>query len=529
MMKRPFMRTLFGVISLSFAATAFGQTIDGKTAFEIADVHTSPRTLHPAPRGGFHSGRYELRMATMADLVAAAYAVTPDKVAGGPSWLDTDRFDIIAKALPETPPQTVKLMLQALLADRFGLAVHTDQRPMAAYILSAGKGKPKFKASSDSTSGGCQRVSQAAEAAMIPVNCHGLSMAAFAQQLRGMAGDYLMSPVVDDTKIEGIWDFTLQWTPRGRLATAGGEGITIFDAVDKQLGLKLKTSQVPAPVVVVDRVNRKPTENAAGVSASLPPSPPPAFEVATIKPTDPQFQGIRIQTPPNGLVSIQGVTLSFLIQTIWFMTPEMIVGAPKWFDTARWDIAGKLTVIGGATPQTDMDSMIAMVRGLLEDRFKLKTHMEERVVPAYTLVAAKPKLRKANAAGRTGCVEGPGADGKDPRFTNPALSRLATCRNMTMGRFAELLPNLANALNPLNGYIRSSVLDSTGLEGAWDFTLSFSPTPLSPEAGAGSSDPNGSVSLSEALSSQLGLRLQLERRPAPVLVIDHVEREPTDN
>ena len=100
---------------------------------------------------------------------------------------------------------------------------------------------------------------------------------------------------------------------------------------------------------------------------------------------------------------------------------------------------------------------------------------------------------------------------------------------MTMARFVELLPNIANALNPLNGYIRSSVLDSTGLEGAWDFTLSFSPTPLMAEAGAGSSDPNGSMSLSEALTRQLGLRLQLEKRLAPVLVIDHVERTPTDN
>ena len=190
---------------------------------------------------------------------------------------------------------------------------------------------------------------------------------------------------------------------------------------------------------------------------------------------------------------------------------------------------GKVATTPGMAPQTDMDSMIAMVRALLEDRFRLKTHIEERVAPAYTLTAAKPRLQKADPAGRTGCVEGPGIDGKDPRVTNPALSRLVSCRNMTMARFAELLPNIANALNPLNGYIRSSVLDSTGLSGAWDFSLSFSPTQPSPEAGAGTSDPNGSVSLSEAVGRQLGLRLQVEKRRAPVLVIDHVERMPTDN
>ncbi len=171
---------------------------------------------------------------------------------------------------------------------------------------------------------------------------------AFAQQLRGMAGDYLMSPVVDSTKIEGIWDFTLKWTPRGRLAAAGGEGITIFDAVDSQLGLKLETRQVPASS---DR-GRSGEPGACRESGgrrlpALPPSAPPAFEVATIKPTDPQFQGVRIQTPPNGQVTIQGVTLSFLIQTIWFITPDMIVGAPKWMDTERWDIAGKVATTPG--------------------------------------------------------------------------------------------------------------------------------------------------------------------------------------
>ena len=252
------MRASIRIISFTFAVAAFAQAPDIRPAFDIADVHTSPKTLRPSPRGGFHGGRYELRMATMADLIATAYAVTPDKLSGGPSWLDTDRFDVVAKASPETTQQTLKLMLQALLTDRFGLAVHRDQRPMAAYVLSAGQGKPKLKASGDSSSAGCQRSAQAGDSLTIPVNCHGLSMGAFAQQLRGMAGDYLMSPVVDNTKTEGIWDFTLKWTPRGRLAAAGGEGITIFDAIDNQLGLKLEMRQLPTPVIVVDRVNREP-------------------------------------------------------------------------------------------------------------------------------------------------------------------------------------------------------------------------------------------------------------------------------
>jgi uncharacterized protein (TIGR03435 family) len=189
----------------------------------------------------------------------------------------------------------------------------------------------------------------------------------------------------------------------------------------------------------------------------------------------------------------------------------------------------------GSAPQTDMDSLIAMVRTLLEDRFKLKTHPEQRTVPAYTLTAVKPRMQRADPANRTGCKEGPAGDAKDPRLANPALSRLVACHNITMAEFTDKLPGIANALNPLNGPIRSTVLDSTGLSGAWDFTLNFSPEvgfapvgPLPPADNA-ASDPNGKLSLSEAIGKQLGLRLELVKRPATVLVIDHIEAKPAEN
>lgn len=172
-----------------------------------------------------------------------------------------------------------------------------------------------------------------------------------------------------------------------------------------------------------------------------------------------------------------------------------------------------------------MDSLIAMVRTLLEERFQLKTHFEERIAPAYTLTAAKPKMQRADAAERTGCHEGPGLDGKDPRVTNPARSRLVTCTNLTMAEFAEMLPNLANALNQLNGVIRSAVMDATHLDGRYDFTLNWS----QPGVAAGGGEPNGAISIEEAIASQLGLRLEVTRRPAQVLVIDHVEEKPVEN
>jgi uncharacterized protein (TIGR03435 family) len=145
-------------------------------------------------------------------------------------------------------------------------------------------------------------------------------------------------------------------------------------------------------------------------------------------------------------------------------------------------------------------------------------------------------MKPADPTGRIRCIEGPGADGKDPREANPILGRLITCQNMTMARFADMLQGLAP------GYIHAPVVDATGLDGAWDFTLSFSPAGAknggggrdgAPSGAAGganaASDPNGALSLLDALPKQLGLKLEQTKRPVQVLVIDHIEQKPTDN
>jgi uncharacterized protein (TIGR03435 family) len=172
------------------------------------------------------------------------------------------------------------------------------------------------------------------------------------------------------------------------------------------------------------------------------------------------------------------------------------------------------------------------------DRFKLQTHIEDRPVSAYTLIAVNPKLRKADPLSRTRCKEGPGPDGKDPRTTSPVLNRLLTCQNMTMAQIGDELQRVAA------GYIYSPVLDGTGIKGSWDFTLSFSSADLTQARAAGgaagsaapsadssstASDPSGAVSLFDTVNRQLGLKLEKQRRPAPVLVIDHIEEKPTEN
>jgi uncharacterized protein (TIGR03435 family) len=372
-----------------------------------------------------------------------------------------------------------------------------------------------------------------------------MTMAEFAPLLRQYAGGYLTNPVIDSTGLKGNWDFEFKWSPRNLVTTAGADGISIFDAMDKQLGLKLEAQKAPQAVIVVDSVNEKPTENSRDVTASLPPAPRAEFEVAVIKPSPPDEQpGGRID---GGQVSLQATPLKFLIAFAWNLNPndkEQLAGAPKWLDTAKWDILAKTSADvaatpagpgAGTTPQMDIDDLRHMLQVLLIERFNMKVHTEDREISAYTLTAVNPKLKKADPTNRTGCKEGPGPDGKDPRIATPILARLMNCQNMTMAQFAEALPLQAG------GYIFSPVKDATGLEGAYDFVLSFSPAGLlnpssdntavpRPAGDANAApDPSGALSLFDAVYKQLGLKLEKQKRMAPVLVMDHIDDKPTDN
>jgi uncharacterized protein (TIGR03435 family) len=308
---------------------------------------------------------------------------------------------------------------------------------------------------------------------------------------------------------------------------AGLDIVTLYDALDKQLGLKLDASLVLMPVVVVDSVNRTPTPNPPDVAAAFPP-PAGEFDVADVKPTDPDFHGDDFQVRAGGRVTIRGATLKSMIEDLWGFTGEMVVGAPKFMDTDRWDIVAKAPGVD-SDEGADLETIFEMGKALLADRFKLAVHTELRPISSYTLTAPKPKLKKADPASRTSCHEGPPTlTTNDPRNSNPVLARLLTCRNTTMAQLAERLPALAS------GYVHSPVLDSTGLEGGWDFTLQFSKVAqlrngsvVSPNEAA--SDPNGALSLPDAMEKQLGLKMELQKRPVEVLVIDRVERTPTDN
>src|SRR3569833_2206700 len=220
----------------------------------LAAIYPGTEMRYPAAKAGMRGNQFQIQSATVIDLIADAYGVQTDRVFGGPNWLGLDRFDMIVRVPGTATPQAVRPLLQSQLADRFGLVTHTEQRPMRAWILTKARGEPKMKLS-ETSNGGCRRQPQSDERAPIPAICTGITMQAFARLLQQAAGDYLLAPVVEQTKLEDSWDLTMKWTPKNRLAVAGDEAVTIFAAIDKQLGLKLQSAAVPAPAIVVDRVN----------------------------------------------------------------------------------------------------------------------------------------------------------------------------------------------------------------------------------------------------------------------------------
>ena len=538
------MRRAVSAVTLftSLAAGAYAQPPADGPKFEAAEVHLRARsaTGSQGPSGGvLRGGRYDVRNASMVDLIAMAYSINnPEMIIGGPNWLERDRFDIAAKAPDRTSPDNVKLMLQQLLAERFKLVLHKDTKAVPGYVLTTGKAPHKMKEASGPGAGcGPTPNQQQGPVPMLTGTCKGVAMEAFAQLLRGLGGPYITSPVTDKTGLKGFWDFDIHFTPRAALALAGSDAITVFDAVDQQLGLKLEQQNVAAPVIIVDSVNQTPSANPSGVAANIPSPPPMEFDVAELKLSAPDVQP-NLRLLPGGRIEGQGITMRQLMQVAWDINlDEQIANAPKWFDETKLTLLAKtataVTVNGsGQVTNADVDDLKAMVRALITERFKLKSHYEDRPVTAYSLLADKPKMAKADPSNRTTFREGPAPDTKDQRTA--ILGRMITFKNMTMAQFADELQRVAN------GYIRVPVEDKTGLDGAYDFTLAFTPIGML-NAGRGrgdapggpvsadAADPNGAISLFDAVKQQLGLKLEMRKRPMPVLVIDSIQDKPTDN
>jgi uncharacterized protein (TIGR03435 family) len=271
-------RFFVGVSSIFLmAAAAWGQQ------FEVADVRVNkaegaaapvqvlnedgiPVEIQPNPNGISHlleepfteSGRVSLRYITMRMLIAIAYKkeiVSGEFLSGGPSWIDSDHFDLIAKALPKTPLDTERLMIRAVLAERFHLQIHRERKPMPVYALVVGKSGPRLQKAAGSGAADCRAVAERGPDHLV---CTDMKMPDLAKALPNLAPDYLDKIVVDQTGLSGTYDFGLDWAARRNLDETGG--VTIFGAVEK-LGLKLEERKAPMPTIVIDRMDRTPAEN----------------------------------------------------------------------------------------------------------------------------------------------------------------------------------------------------------------------------------------------------------------------------
>jgi uncharacterized protein (TIGR03435 family) len=534
------MTRICGCVVLAAAVIGSARAQSAATpAFQAADVHPSGKTQNAYMTTTFRGGRYQVRKATMLDLIRVAYSVDGHQVLGGPGWLETERFDVIAGAPADSTPEALNGMLQALLGERFKLAVHRDTKPIPTFFLTE-KTRKNMKPGDDASGrGGCEYVaappSQANAVPSDGLTCHNATMKGFIDALRYPASPYLgVGPVLDKTGIEGGWDFNIKWTRRALLPQAGSDGLTIFDAVDKQLGLKLESVNAPTAVIVVDSVERRPTENAADVTRRLPAGVAAAteFEVADIKPTRPESKG-RTRIEPYGLVELRGWTLQSMTSFAWGLDEWQIAGAPKFFNADRFDVVAKAPNDGSAKPaQVDFETIQIMLRALLKERFGLTVHNDTQPVNVYALVAPKreTKLKKADEANRASCKYAP-----ELLPAKTALTNIYSCQNTSLGDFADKLRGWAPA------YFDRPVVDLTGIDGSFDFTLGWtgkgriaSPVTRAGDGGtanglASASDPSGGITVFEAVDRQLGLKLEERKHPMTVLVIDHVEQKPADN
>jgi uncharacterized protein (TIGR03435 family) len=192
-----------------------------------------------------------------------------------------------------------------------------------------------------------------------------------------------------------------------------------------------------------------------------------------------------------------------------------------------FDIHAKRTTApnGPVLPGTGFidDDERLMLRALLIDRFGIQWHYEDRPVDAYSLAPGKPsaRMKPADPSQRPSCRNAPPIP-NDPRDANPRLTRLLQCRNATMAQFAQTL----QIYEPYS--FAYPVDDATGLAGGWDFTLSYTPDYMMQQAKP-DAEPLGDISITEAISKQLGLKLEKRKRMLPVVVIDHMDERPKEN
>lgn len=475
-------------------------------------------------------GRYEIKSATMLDLIRLAWNFDAERVLGGPEWLEQDRFDVIARVPADSAAEGQRLMLQSLLKDRFELVLQEGTEPVPAWTLLSGK-KLSMKEADGSGETGCKQQIEnplagtppqpgdprGVSALLVHYSCRSIAMTDFAGGLRSMLGIQLRTPVIDQTGLSGKWNFDVKWSVPAAGMSATNQ-IPPAEALEKQLGLKLEQVPVPKPVLTVASVERKPSPNPAGTKEALPDiAIPREFEVADVKLLDPNGPRPRrrgLQMQAGGRLVAEGVPMDFVLTRAFDTTDtNPIAEIPSWANSVQMTITAKVPPEYPAGQSIDREIIGSMLRALLTERFGLAWHTEQRMVPGYSLIATKPKLKKAAANSRIFC----GSSLPPPNIAQNA--QVLTCQNATMAFLAEQLQNFAG--------ISAPVEDATGIEGGWDFTFSYSGFTRAVRSVAG--DAGSAYTIFETIEKELGLRLKPEKRVLPVTVIDRLNQKPNQN
>jgi uncharacterized protein (TIGR03435 family) len=277
-------------ILLACACVALAQT---GPRFEVASIKPSgePRTYfvdNTTPRAFMTGARFDIQLASLMALVTTAYRVEAFQVSG-PSWMAETRFDIVAKPPAGATNEQIPEMLRALLIERFHLAVRTESKEETVYVLSVGKDGSKLKEAPEKptehppskdpngrhvltvmrTDNGVQTISE--RNGRLLFEADRATMLDIARALRG----YVDAPVVDETGLKGIYEVSLELPSaplrggRGRAASADVSpadaasepaGISVFASVQK-LGLKLEKRKAPMDHIVIERIDKTPSEN----------------------------------------------------------------------------------------------------------------------------------------------------------------------------------------------------------------------------------------------------------------------------
>jgi uncharacterized protein (TIGR03435 family) len=249
------MRCRAALLAFAFLAALPAQT---PPAFEVATVQPSNPAVREGKQGVTTDPiRLTARRVTLKELIFEAYNAPYYRITGGPSWLDSDQFDIDAKSEAPADHEQIRRMLQSLLADRFKLAIHHDTKEMRVYALSVAKGGPLIHPVKDDdppikpASMGAQHFHSdlAHFATILSVK---LSIPLIQDPTSPSRSTGALIPVLDQTNLPGTYDFDVALTPE-----PDGDSITAWQrALQQQLGLKLEAQRAPVDLIVVDHAEK---------------------------------------------------------------------------------------------------------------------------------------------------------------------------------------------------------------------------------------------------------------------------------